>query len=1285
MDVQVTHNGNNITQYVVRYDREHKICTGIGMLEMEVSNSYSGSFDPWDKIIIFENGRKSGQYYVNSSSEAQPSISTQVVAQDASKRLSDYFISDYYMVDYPSYSSFWIGYFLDEVGIKYTIVSPDPGTLLNNNTALGLMTAYEQIMYLLQMNGWYITFDYNDRAIIGKLTTDFGVTTGSFGNRDIIEIDCIKSDNMLRNRVVVWGKGDPERGRWVFADVYKPTKWDYDRKDRRTIVIANNNVRKTSDAFWLANKALLEFSKITIEKHITLAGAKNLLVGNIVTIRNKTFTGKGKITTFGTSMSKDGLVTNISLDERCPRLFAFWDMGGFVYVSTFGSGVWRKHIMPAWSGGSTTGSGLIGFASGIYNPSGWYDYSSGLMGDDLKVTDLHVNAGMLACVTASGKAFYSLEDEHPWSGVVMSGFTVSISGALVTTGSGYYDDTVYSGLMTRACIIDRDTNFIRYAVDTRSGENLGDFLMETDPLNSVFDFFSYYVGSGYFLSSGVVESGMRSWVVDVNGYDGTISGVYPVGISGDYDFYIYDIENDGSHDYVEVMTFGSGSIPVDLTTCIIDKVPVNSPSFNSGTNATFSFLASDERMRSFIPFSGYPIPELQNINKLTVNYGFGASSDTIFAINDSSPAGPGLIAFCDVSSSQWRMNVAKFDVDFAGNITQVLFTSSTSVVHGGGITPQNKVIAVKSISPFVFRYVFYSQNLGVFYYDYNYVINSTSSRVVIPDSIFPEKEDCYRLDFSRFSFDQQTVGNKIYTLYALKDDSIFGFELKLKIVDFFGGGVETRTIYKKQGNGIDDGEISYRTPYASLFPYDEDDVLIIVPYLETVWYVPEFTNDHYARHRLRRIVAKGSGSKGDSFLYDWFIETGKQYLLSNPMADWDGVFMSALSGETRFKKYRLKNDKIVFKYAIGDEDANCITYTDSFFSVVPSAGKNSSNVDLYTDIDLYRHYQDRHGVGYDTANSKFALINVDTYETIGHINHPIGYTLESISGFDSFNGDIFFKALNSFTGVREIISISPMSGSITRRMTSIVPGSPSRELMYGKFILTGTTTITITMLSPTAYGKFPYYLVLQRDNYDFRVVKSGLFRDRLDISNYAPLVTMDRRVSSTELYYISLDNSVLAVMNPTLSGYNLDGTTMSGGAFNLGIIADDFRYCGVDNSENVESGYNSFIYVTFSGQLGRMDMDVFDSLSGVFLSSSGYMTKVETSNYSFPDQYLFVALSGYGSNVDDEVVDFTTAAGWGFLQKNPASGIVTESGSWVDYSSGFPQSRVTMIRLDDII
>jgi hypothetical protein len=148
-----------------------------------------------------------------------------------------------------------------------------------------------------------------------------------------------------------------------------------------------------------------------------------------------------------------------------------------------------------------------------------------------------------------------------------------------------------------------------------------------------------------------------------------------------------------------------------------------------------------------------------------------------------------------------------------------------------------------------------------------------------------------------------------------------------------------------------------------------------------------------------------------------------------------------------------------------------------------------------------------------------------------------------------------------------------------------------------------------------------------------------------------------------------------------MSGYNMGSVSESGSLYNLGVLADDFRYSdfdGIAGSGTSESGMSRTMLVAYSGNVGSMDLYTMDSFSGQFLAPSGNVNRIEISNYAMPDQYIFVSVSGYTAS--------GVPSGWGFYQKSPSySGYDVSSGVFVDYSSGYPQARTTIIRLDDSI
>ena len=102
MDISIELNGTPITQYVVSYSREQKICTGIGTLDIVVYETAPISFTTWDNIDLYEEGGYVGRFFVSTISSNQPQVTKTVSCQDTSKRIVDYMIIDSYEITYPS-------------------------------------------------------------------------------------------------------------------------------------------------------------------------------------------------------------------------------------------------------------------------------------------------------------------------------------------------------------------------------------------------------------------------------------------------------------------------------------------------------------------------------------------------------------------------------------------------------------------------------------------------------------------------------------------------------------------------------------------------------------------------------------------------------------------------------------------------------------------------------------------------------------------------------------------------------------------------------------------------------------------------------------------------------------------------------------------------------------------------------------------------------------------------------------------------------------------------------
>ena len=70
MDVSITLDGNNITEYVIEYTREQNICTGVGIFSFLTTSTIPYDQTPWSTAILVEGSNTKGKYIVTDVTEA---------------------------------------------------------------------------------------------------------------------------------------------------------------------------------------------------------------------------------------------------------------------------------------------------------------------------------------------------------------------------------------------------------------------------------------------------------------------------------------------------------------------------------------------------------------------------------------------------------------------------------------------------------------------------------------------------------------------------------------------------------------------------------------------------------------------------------------------------------------------------------------------------------------------------------------------------------------------------------------------------------------------------------------------------------------------------------------------------------------------------------------------------------------------------------------------------------------------------------------------------------------
>lgn len=1241
MNVSVTKNGSNISSYVVSYERTRNICTGVGTLQLVVDRDYSG-FDTWDTIKIFEGGKLKGTYFASQIDDEQPSSTITVYAQDASKYLVDYFIDEVFTIVEPEYNKTWIIKFLNDAGIndiKFT--TSDPGTLISNNTTLGLSNTYDQLMYLVQISGWYFHFDANNTCVIGKLDTDISSPKAKLTPRNIVEIRKIEHDKMFRNRVVVWGRGSGFYGNAVGVEAFKITPWNYDSKDLRTIAIVNSNIPSSGIAQRIADEALDYFDEISIEKHIIAEGAVNLEVGDACSVNSNVWRGKGLVTTFGTSMSKDGLVSHVILDEKCPRLFAYYDFGDYVYIGTVDSGVYRKHIK--------------------YGVSGWYDFNGGdLIGSGTGVNDLFVYADLADCVTFSGDAFYTYVEETPtnWHIVDLS----NISGEDANGTPVLLSDP---DIKARACTIDRTTYDFRFLLDTWSGQNYKNYVdMYYHRFSSPYLFsgqlYSGIAPLGLFSISGyLLGSGDSTWVISVPPTgEGTI-GVFPITFSGltvgsgGYSVVGFDLENDGVYDYASVF--------VDRPPIFYINTVYNGENYITGINAHTRELITHIHSSGLVVNTTVPEEVIcQNIGNIFSSRR-GSTYRTVLldnhTINSTIPV---------TISGEYDFGISTRYPDYREtDYVSLMAVPSGTFMDDIIITTNNYTSVDKIGNHEVVRYVSTGNgSLDVKNYSFdsngwNYIDTNTINIPAIgtgPFSVlFPPTGDYIFTyggnAYSYLTYRQTNSSPNMYIWYAITaysggyvDVEPLSEEISLRPQDYLEYIDDGKYVLCYGGGGIDPlggtvGGTASHPRYMQILDFTgevDSEPVIVFDGLSSEFF--DLAADGLAWYRLkifryqntfqvigfvfvyRQVILSGenkiyvypiSGLSGKAPLPDinspLYIETDVD--AADPQISFDYV---SFSRKWSLAYYEAKASNPIFGQ-LGDTKASVLNYGPHGAYVIDPLTQWLGGTS-YTDFPWTR--------GASKLPTLIADPIFDNYAVMAH------------------NTDGLFISIPPFTERGEPVDL-------------------------------GEHDLASRPYPKPESNQIKSYMVLRREGNDYDIVAGGYLPYRLDSSHPSPLVTSNLFRFSFETYFVGKDETtVVSQLHPITDIFASGQTLSSGVGFD---IINDFRYTTFGTLS--ESGYGQVLLYTTSGGLWTTplgDYSTFNLYSGYVDSTVsgvivGSASMIETSNYAYPDQYVFLSTIA-GPN------DFR------FYQKSP-SGVFEDCSLY----SGYPNSEICIIRLEDIV
>lgn len=1182
MSVVLNHEGTDITSYVVEYQRSQSICTGIGTLEVTLLGTYSTTIETWEEFELVEEGNSVGIYYVTLVNNDQPTGTIKVTCQDGSKRLTDYFVSDNILIDYYSLTSHWIDTFLTQAGVTHTIAGD--GVEISNNTTLGLASCYDQVVMLMQMSGWYMRFE-GTTCIIGDLATNYAPVE-TITDVDIIKIVLTKNDKQLRNRALAIGGTNPYTEKQVSAERSTITPYNYDSNDFRTAVMMNGAMWKQEDADRIATQMLTTFANITLEKQITIKGARSYKIGDFISVQTVgVWSGSGRITSLGSSMNSAGLITNVVLDEKCPRLFTCfnpypilpwpsgWGGGDYVYASTT-QGVYRKPI---------------DVLDGVQV---WENYSTGLP-SGISITDLYKGGGVLSAVTVAGEAYVRPDGYSTWRKVV--------SPNLHYTVSGYGELIPYSGSYSAHAVTqDRITNSVRLAVDNR-------------PSGQAWDYPHWGSGLGF----SPYEPGNKAWVLDINPTSATMVKEYPINISGCINMMVLDIENDGMNDYVSVVALNS----TNVSSGYID------PFAEKGFGSTVNLFGIETGGEFYLP-SGF----------LDVDYSYVYSYKERFVtfVQDDPYAK-------EFASYTVRPTVETFKITRIATDSSV-YNFTMEPAH----TYPNIPLGLNKESDTIYTYYYLIPSDHPTFSVHRVTLDVTSSSVTEDISIFESvtATDIYESNPYPVGFDTYFpvwIGDMVYFGKIIQatelapglietdpDPYDFNYNFETFSLNIRTGAINSQFYNLTHHNVSTDASLPrvmikrtatgpiYIVTWLEIYKYDRSNY----------WGAHQFDAYIWINGVEHLVGSSESPSFSNAIgqpelLYDC------QFTINDSLVT--TRFSHTVSGVTTYFYIEVTNGGISYETEFSDTDLH--NYIMSQYGLT---------------MDIYGGYYGPMGAPLNISgatrlliadnNSTFYLYDIDRKTEF--LVDELDYVNGIFPNQDFKDGTVYVNGGGTIDGIsynNAIFGIDLNSRAVTKVLTGtteLFSGDTfgtNHLNNFGHFFWSKDLVIypDVMFESHIIFGRI---LVLRRDSNDFAIVHESSAIDRLDISGTQPLVTMGVGLSDTWI----LPNSPAL---PTLSGV----IPIINNDLPLGLV-NDFRTAsrtGMMNKSLIFSTSSGIFTVDIASTPGWSYIPAIPSyISNYYhlgnvatnLDPSGIMVgnvgQIETTNSKYPGQFVFATISG---------------------------------------------------------
>lgn len=409
----------DIAPYAISISRDWSLCNAMQTFTIVLDPSVIQALPlgvelkPSVKCHVYEHGIRVIVGTINTVKfMRKPEPLIEITGSDNYKFAKDYFIDQELGVSNGETVAYWIGELMNLVGLNYNIISPEPATMtVAPGIEFNLRSVDDAMVEILSYSSSYVytgrngTVNISNAAIDSTLAFESGPTTVYDDNDptnivggNVTRASHQRNDNNTRNVIKVWGwkANDPfyhaDQSPYIQSIAYG----NVDLPVPKTILYSSSLIQTQSAADMLAERIAAEVGKFDSIKTVECIGNPDITIAKKasldIDLESSHLTGSAKITTIHSSMSKDGYIMEVKMDEFCPK-FAAWEIvqpPEIFYAGTSRNGVYKStdagSNWVAYNNGLVTGAKYVKSLAAteddevmaIINGQLWYTTSSGM-------------------------------------------------------------------------------------------------------------------------------------------------------------------------------------------------------------------------------------------------------------------------------------------------------------------------------------------------------------------------------------------------------------------------------------------------------------------------------------------------------------------------------------------------------------------------------------------------------------------------------------------------------------------------------------------------------------------------------------------------------------------------------------------------------------------------------------------------------------------------------------------------------------------------------------------